>query len=204
MPAGRLALLTIGVLAVTAGPALAHEDDGHPAKLHEGTCAEVGPVAFPLAGVGAVIDVAGAAVDPGAAVNPDRGVAVERGMTAVTAPLADLLAAPYALVVYSSDEDLSAIACGDLAGNLLDNELAVGLVGVGDAGVAGIALFEDGGTETTVRLYLGHELARVGVGGTEGATGEDHDAGTGAATPSHDDAAAEDHRAASATPGAGA
>ncbi len=196
--AGALLAVATMVGAALAAPAAAHEADGHPAKLHEGTCDELGGVAFGLNGVGAEVDLEGTPVAAGEAVNPDRAYQVMRSETALDASLDDLLAAPLALMVYESDEDLSAISCGDLGGNRLGDELAVGLGELGMSGHTGIALFEEEGGTTTVRIFLGHALSPIGASGSasdhdatgadseEGHTheeGDDHDQADVAATP---------------------
>jgi hypothetical protein len=158
----RWATAAVGLFAVAlavAAPAAAHEAHGHPAKLHEGTCVDLGGVAFSLTGVGAEVDLEGTPVAPGEAVNPDRSSEVLRSETALDASLDDLLAVPHALMVYESDEDLSAIACGDLGGNRLGDELAVWLGGIGEEGHAGIALFAGAGDTTTARIFLGEALS---------------------------------------------
>src|SRR5215210_3904620 len=52
------------------GRTLAHAADGHPAKIHEGTCDALGRVAFPLTGVGAAVDLQQQPIATPTAVNP--------------------------------------------------------------------------------------------------------------------------------------
>jgi len=156
----------VGALAVlAAGTALAHTEHGHPAKIHAGSCEDLGAVAFALNGVGGTVDVDGKPVEQAEAVNPDTAYQVLRSETELDATIDDVLAAPHALMVYASDEDMSAISCGNLGGARIGDELAVGLAAVGAGGHSGIALFEDSadapGT-VTVTVYIGHALEPAG------------------------------------------
>ena len=199
----RWATAAVGLFTVAlavAAPATAHEAHGHPAKLHEGTCAELGGVVFSLTGVGGEVDPEGTPAAPGEAVNPDRAYEVLRSETLLDASLDDLLAVPHALMVYESDEDLSAITCGDLGGNRLGDELAVGLAAVGDSSHAGIALFEGEGETTTARIFLGDALASPESGGST----DHHDDVDGGSEADHPDEAGDDQDAEdAATPEAG-
>ncbi len=201
---GVVSAVVIGLVgAALAGPARAHEAHGHPAKLHEGTCAALGGVAFSLIGVGGTVDLDGSPVAATESVNPDRAFEVLRSETPLDASLDDLLAVPHALMVYESDEDLTAIACGDLGGNRLGDELAVGLAGVGESGHTGIALFEGDGDTTTARIFLGDDLAAIGGSGSDDdhshEEDENHDD-----DEDHDDDHDEDHDDDEATPEVGA
>ncbi len=200
MASAATALMAVGLVASTlVGNAAAHEAHGHPAKLHEGTCDALGRVTSSLTGVGAEIDLTDTPVVAGEAVNPDRAYQVMRSETTLETSLDDLLAAPHALMVYESDEDLSAISCGNLGGSRLGDELAVGLAEIGVPGHVGIALFEETDGSTTVRIFLGRGLAPISASrsadgaGHEAAeadagrpleAGDDHDDGVGGgATP---------------------
>src|SRR3954454_19835916 len=54
---GAAFLLSSAIAITGAGTASAHAADGHPAKIHVGTCEALGPVAFSLNGVGASVDL---------------------------------------------------------------------------------------------------------------------------------------------------
>jgi hypothetical protein len=70
--------LVLGMLMLSsgAGHTLAHGADGHPAKIHEGTCAALGRVAFPLTGVGAAVDLDQTPIATPAPVNPQSSAQV--------------------------------------------------------------------------------------------------------------------------------
>jgi hypothetical protein len=117
----------------------------HPSHIHAGSCAELDPAPeFPLNDV----------------VVTEPGGAVEVATTTVNTTIDVLLADPHAIVVHSSAEDMATyIACGDLAGPVVDGQLIVGLYGLNDSNHDGIAVLEaieDGGTVVTVYLlYTG-------------------------------------------------
>ena len=124
----------------------------HPAAIHRGTCAA--PAADPA------IDLEELRRDllaPGATntktVGPDTGLPVASSVSTIDTPLADLVAADHALTVRTDDGN-DALACGDLGGLLIDNELAVGLRAGNGAGPAGIALLRAEGDRTEVAVYL--------------------------------------------------
>ncbi|MCC6312661.1 MAG: hypothetical protein IT337_01510 [Thermomicrobiales bacterium] len=183
-------VLALGALLGTAatGPGvLAHAAHGHPAKIHQGTCDDYGAVAFPLNGVGGEVDLSGAPVKPVTAVNERNAYQVLYSETEIATTLDDLLAEPRALVVYASDDDLSAMSCGNLGGARIGDELAVGLAESGMPGHSGIAVLDPDGDQTEVKIYLGHALAPVSAQQGGAAHDDDHDDG-GPATPTdHDD-----------------
>ena len=82
------------VIAMLTGPgsALAHEEHGHPARIHEGSCQELGPVAFRLNGVGGSVDVDNAPVATPTAVNADSVYQVMVSETTIDGTIDDLLA----------------------------------------------------------------------------------------------------------------
>jgi hypothetical protein len=180
----------LGVVAVIAGPALAHEEHGHPTRIHEGSCEALGPVAFRLNGVGASVDLDNAAVATPTAVNPDAANQVLLSETTIDGTIEDLLASDHAVMIYESDEAMDAIACGNVGGALTGNTLVTGLAEAGIPGHIGFVLFRTEGDQTIVMVALGHGLAPVSASGTaieddagEGDAGHDDAEGGHAATP---------------------
>src|SRR5829696_7071921 len=96
------------ILLMSGGATLAHEAHGHPARIHEGSCEALGAVAFRLNGVGGSVDVEGAPIATPTAVNDPAAPEVVLSETAIDAPLETLLGADYAIMVYESDEEMSA------------------------------------------------------------------------------------------------
>jgi hypothetical protein len=190
-------MLTLVSAALFAGQsqALAHEEHGHPARIHEGTCEAIGPVAFRLNGVGGSVDLDNAPVATPTAVNADSAYQVMVSETTIDGTIDDLLAGEHAVMIYESDEAMDAIACGNVGGALNGETLVTGLAESGVPGHLGFALFRPEGDQTDVLLILGHGLAPVSASGAQAAErhadeddvahedqGDEED-GHGAATP---------------------
>jgi hypothetical protein len=164
--------VALGVVVPGAGPTLAHEEHGHPTRIHEGTCEVLGPVAVRLNAVGGSVDVNNAPVATPAAVNADSSYQVLISETTIDGTIEDLLAAEHAVLIYESDEAMDAIACGNVGGALNGNTLVTGLAEAGVPGHIGLALFRSEGDQTVVLVVLGHGLAPVSASG--GVPGDDH------------------------------
>jgi hypothetical protein len=177
--------VALGVVAAVAGPVLAHEEHGHPTRIHEGSCEDLGPVAFGLNGVGGSVDQDNVpVVGTPTAVNPATAYQMLISETTIDGTIEDLLASEHAVMIYESDEAMDAIACGNIGGALSGNTLITGLAEAGVPGHVGFALFRSEGDQTIVLVVLGHGLAPVSV---SGAAGEDH--------AGEDDAAEDGHAA---------
>jgi hypothetical protein len=182
------------VMLAGAGSTLAHEAHGHPARIHEGTCEALGPVAFRLNGVGGSVDQEGAPIATPIAVNVPAAHEVVLSETLIDASVADILATEHAVMVYESDEEMTAITCGNVGGAMLDDTLVTALQESGLPGHVGFAILRPEGEGTRVSLYLAHGLAALSAaeaGGAEQAEG-------GADAHAHE----EDEHGAAATPAA--
>jgi hypothetical protein len=160
-------VLWLGLLALLGGTghALAHAADGHPAKIHEGTCEALGRVAFPLTGVGASVDLNQTPIATPAPVKPQVSYQVLISETTIPASLETLLSGEYAVMIYETDEDLQAIACGNIGGSLMVDTLVVGLAEMGVPGHTGMALFRPDADQTLVTILFGHGLSPVSASG---------------------------------------
>ena len=174
--------VALGVVAAVAGPALAHEEHGHPTRIHEGSCEDLGSVAFRLNGVGGSVDLDNAPVGTPTAVKPDAAYQVLLSESTIDVTIEDLLADEHAVMIYESDEAMDAIACGNVGGALNGNTLVTGLAEAGVPGHIGFVLFRSEGNQTVVLVMLGHGLAPVSA---SGGAGEDH---AGEDDAAHDDA----------------
>lgn len=167
-------LATFALLSLAYGggaSVAAHGADGRPARLHEGTCDQLGPVAVELTGVGAETTPDGTPVPPAEAIGPGSAVPVAVSATEIETSLSDIVEGGHALAVAASDDaDDDVIACGDVGGRLRmqmggmvmpGDELIVGLAGSGGSGAVGIAVLRAEGSATVVTVYL-----------VEGATGD--------------------------------
>jgi hypothetical protein len=164
--------LVVSALLAGLSPVLAHEEHGHPARIHEGSCQELGPVAFSLNGVGGSVDVNNAPVATPTAVNADLAYQVMISETTIDGTIEDLLAGEHAVLIYESDEAMDAIACGNVGGVLNGETLVTALAEAGVPGHMGFALFRPEGDQTDVLVLLGHGLAPVSASGA--AAVEDH------------------------------
>ena len=185
-------VLTVVIAATTgrAGVSLAHEADGHPARIHEGSCDALGRVTEKLTGIGAEINAEGTPVPAVDLVGSAAATPLDLSTTSLAVPMHDLVDAPHALVVYASDEAMDqTLACGDIGGSVMmqnpgapgpGDELAIWLSATGDAGRPGLALLraEEGDTSSITVILA------------DNASGEDmpsddhgHDEGTPEATP---------------------
>jgi hypothetical protein len=188
--------LSVALMTAISGAALGHAADGHPARIHNGTCEDLGPVAFRLNGVGASVDLDEAPLATPTAVNPDKAYQVMVTETTIDGTLDDLLASDHAVMVYDNDEDMQGIACGNVGGAMVGDALVTGLGEVGTPGHVGFAMFQPEGNQTLVTVIFGHAMAPVSAGGN--ALGDEHAEGDNTGR-SH---AEEDDDAAMATPGA--
>jgi hypothetical protein len=162
------ALLGIAIMigfSVRPGSIFAHAADGHPVRIHQGTCQSLGPVAVPLTGVGASVDLEGNAIATPQAVNPESAYQVMSSESTIATTVDELLSSEYAVMLYDNDEDMQAIACGNVGGALLGDTLAVGLGEIGIPGHVGLALFEPNGEQSDVTILIGHAMSPVSAGG---------------------------------------
>ena len=148
--------LVLAALLLPAGSALAQDEPPlgpRPARLHTGTCADLGPATDVVETMTLGFSVA----TEGREVNR----AAELGVRYLPVPLADLVAGEYALVVQEHEENGGdAVACGEIeaSGEAVPDVLPVGLFEEGDSGLIGIAYLvglADGGT--SVALFLAEE-----------------------------------------------
>src|SRR5215211_1930072 len=163
LPIPFMVALVATALLAGPSPALAHEAHGHPARIHEGSCQELGPVAFRLNGLGGSVDVDNAPVATPMAVNSDSAYQVMVSETTIDGTIEDLLGVDHAVMIYESDEAMDAIACGNVGGALHGETLVTGLAEAGVPGHIGFALFRPEGDQTDVLVILGHGLAPVSV-----------------------------------------
>lgn len=191
------ALVGLG-LAGAATPAMGHAEHGHPARIHEGSCEALGGVAFRLTGVGASVDLDNVPLDAPTEVNPETASQVILSNTLIDGTLEDLLAGDFAIMIYESDDDMSAISCGNLGGAMDGESLVTGLAEMGIPGHLGFAVFTLAGEQTEVEIMIGHALAPVSASGGGDRENAD-DRYSRADSADHNDAE-DDHDDAAATP----
>ena len=167
------ALLAGGIAASGAGVAFAQDDQpapdvSHPAHIHAGTCADLDP--NPAQPINNIEPRLNEDDNPDDDDNPNEPLGVLTASrvlyseTDVEMSLDDLLATSFAINVHESDENIqNYIACGDIGGVVVDDQLAVALHPQNDSGFQGVALLESDGDNTTVRVFLAEPSEEVPV-----------------------------------------
>jgi hypothetical protein len=178
--------LTIGALGTTSllsaqgTPAATDhstmmQTGGHPAHIHDGTCATLGGIAWPLNNLGGEMEAMGTPQSGvGEASTPAMGMSSMAPMgspeasastsstTTIDATLDTLLGAPYALNVHESTENIqNYIACGDITGSPAGGVLEIQLGELNGSGFTGTATLTDNGDGTTT-VYA--EVTNLGSG----------------------------------------
>ncbi len=142
---------------VVAGTARAQDDPPHPVHVHSGSCDDLGEIGAPLDDI--------AAVTGGAFEGAGAAVPVMLSATEIGVPLATILAAPHAINVHESAENIGEyVACGDIGGQVIDGRLVIGLQEINGSDLSGVAVLEaDDDDETDIALYLMEEGRTAGV-----------------------------------------
>jgi len=127
----------------------------HPAHIHNGTCAELGDVVYPLNDVGGALADEGTPVASERALGAETAIPVAVSVTSVDTMLFSLRSGAFAINVHESAENIgNYIACGDIGGTLLGDDLIIGLHPLNNSGMAGVAVLHGNGTNTIVTVYL--------------------------------------------------
>jgi plastocyanin len=174
--------LLIGAIVIGGGRSVSAQDAaGHPAHIHSGTCATLGDVVHPLDNVGGgTMMGTPAATD---SVGSADAIPTESSVTVVQADLATLTGSEFAINVHESAENIgNYIACGDVGGQIIGDNLVIGLGELNDSGYFGTAWLHDNGDGTTVVFVaLLEEAGEDGAeeGTPEAAASDDAAAATG-------------------------
>lgn len=143
-----------GARAQTASPAAT---TGHPAHIHNGTCATLGDIMWPLTNL----------TPPGMMATPmpmmsatpmaGMGELESASETRVDASLDEITSGQHAINVHESQDNIqNYIACGDVQGTPTDGQLTIMLMELNGSGYEGTAMLQDNGdgsTTVTVMLY---------------------------------------------------
>jgi hypothetical protein len=150
-----LTILTIGGGATQAqeGSGTPTAATAHPAHIHGGTCDTLGEILYPLNDL--VTTGAGAA-------SAAAGEIDSKSTTTIQLPdrphsdFEHFVASGYALNVHASAEDIGTyIACGDITGQVVGNQLQIELRELNSSGYKGQATLTDNGDGTmTVTVVL--------------------------------------------------
>jgi hypothetical protein len=138
------------------GHTLAHAADGHPARIHQGSCEATGAVADQLTGVGATVSLEGTPIAEPAMMGATTTTSIDVSETTLAESLDTLTREPHAIVIYESDEEMDrSIACGDVGGSATaDGTLAIWLSPANGGEDQGLALLHPDGDNLTVTIYL--------------------------------------------------
>jgi hypothetical protein len=162
---GQLAtgLVLIGAVAFGGAGLVVAQDDAeepdvsHPSHIHAGTCDELDPnPAAPLNNVEPRLNDS----DDEDANQPEGVLTAPRVLYAdseeVDLSWEDMMATSHAVNVHLSDEEISTyIACGDIGGVVVDDQLTIALEPQNDSGYHGIAILEqDEDGNVDVEIYL--------------------------------------------------
>jgi uncharacterized cupredoxin-like copper-binding protein len=174
----------VAALLVAGAPASAQDEmASHPAHIHEGTCEELGEVAFALTNVSMTgmmegmmggEDATPTTGDVGGMMGAETAIMVETSATVVEASLEEIVEGGHAINVHESEENIDEyIACGDIGGMLMGpmemggrtmgEMLVIGLGELNGSGYTGVATLEDMDAETLVTVYL----VQGGTAGTD-------------------------------------
>ena len=161
-----LGMFVAGGLAIGGGLALAQDDvavvPSHPAHIHAGDCANLDPnPAAPLNNVEPRMS----------GDDPEETPAPEGVLTAPAVLFSDsedldlswddMLATSHSINVHESDEAIDVyIACGEIGGVVVDDELVIGLRPLNDSGYSGVAkLSKDEDGNVDVEVYLSEPVS---------------------------------------------
>jgi hypothetical protein len=173
IPVAVVLAVLIVMAAFTAGGAVRAQSStpsstidmtaAHPVHIHNGTCATLGSIAWPLndlSAPGAAMTMMGTPVMgtpmamPTMAANATpmagMGAVVAESVTVVKVNLADLEKAPFAINAHVSLAKIGTyIACGDITGAIANGKLTVALKQLNTSGLEGNAVLTDNGDGTT-------------------------------------------------------
>jgi hypothetical protein len=135
----------------TATPAMQMAGEGHPAHIHDGTCANLGGIAHPLTNFTheGMMSTPMAGMESTPMAEPGEEVE-SQSSTTVEATIDDLLGEDYAINVHESMDKIDVyIACGDIDGTPENGQLQIELQEQNNSGVHGMAWLTDNGDGTT-------------------------------------------------------
>lgn len=154
---GLGALMIGGITAGGMGVGLAQDPavPAHPANILAGTCDDLDEVAVAQLGYVSVLVNEGDDAD-----NTPKGVLTAgrvllSSTEGVELPLDDILASAHSIAVSVSDEEIGTyLACGEIGGVAVDDDLYVGLRDVNGSGYSGVAKLTSDGDATNIDIFM--------------------------------------------------
>lgn len=127
---------------------------GFPVAIHQGSCGDLTP--DPAYEVGDAVTFGTTNENEPDTIGAEGGVTtVLLGVSAdVDSDLNSLGSDGHAVVVHAGQDDPTPIACGNIAGAVVDGQLAIAISPVEGSTVVGVALLEDNDGQTNVKVYL--------------------------------------------------
>jgi plastocyanin len=134
----------------------AHEGETHPVHIHSGSCAALGDVVYPLNDLGAPMTDASGTPVASMQMGSTSAIPVDVSVTTVQTTLAAVADGNHAINAHESAENIgNYIACGDIGGEQMGSDLAIGLAELNNSGYSGVAWLHDNGDgTTTVTVFL--------------------------------------------------
>lgn len=148
-----LVAVSMGVPASMAQTPVSEMADAeaHPARIHAGTCAELGDVVAPLADV---------AYPEGVPAGAPSAMAVKLSLNVVDIPLRELMDGDYAINIHQSAEALDvSIACGDIGGIVMPgdeglDDVRFAVTELDESGHTAVVFLQAEGERTEVNITL--------------------------------------------------
>lgn len=142
-----------GIGLVAAQDSTTPPAESHLAHVHKGTCANLDPAPQQnLNNVEPRKDDDGNIPDPEGILTSPQVLYSE---TKVDMKLDDMLSEAHAINVHLSAEQPNVyIACGDIGGSVIDDDLYIGLLPLNDSGYTGVAKLHRDGDKTDIEIYL--------------------------------------------------
>lgn len=123
----------------------------HPVAIHQGTCESTTPQAETVL---QNTSVAGAGAENGQIVGQNPGVPALASVSAVDVPLTDLGETPRVIAVHQGPELGTVVACGNIAGTLVDGQMVIALQPVQNSGISGVSLLNEVDDQTNIVTYV--------------------------------------------------
>lgn len=119
--------------------------------MHQGTCESTTPEAeVQLENT----TVAGAGAEDGQVIGQNPGPPALVSISAVDLPLDELGQTPRVIAIHQGPELGTVVACGNIAGTLVDGQMVIALQPVQNSGISGVAMLSEEDGQTNIVTYV--------------------------------------------------